>query len=146
MPQGELYINNKDAYDEWGVSLEDNALATLMTPPAMKDYVKNESRLEHGTRYLPKNPKTSERTIDLPMHLVASSRLDYFSKYLSFCEELKKGTLDIRTAYQEDVIYHCLYQSCSQIRQYIDGLAIFSLKLIEPNCDDRTFVSEEDEE
>ena len=36
MPRGQLIINNKDAFTEWGVSLSNGAKATLMAPLALK--------------------------------------------------------------------------------------------------------------
>ena len=32
MPQEELFINGKDAYTTWGISMDDTALSALMTP------------------------------------------------------------------------------------------------------------------
>ena len=49
--KGELFINGKDAYLEWGIGLENGALLTLMTPPPNKDLIENKSRLEHGKEW-----------------------------------------------------------------------------------------------
>lgn len=40
MAAGELYINNKDAYTTWGISMDTSSLSSLMTPPPMKDFRK----------------------------------------------------------------------------------------------------------
>ena len=42
----ELYINGKDAYTTWGISMDNNALSELMTPSSNKTFIENESRLE----------------------------------------------------------------------------------------------------
>ena len=49
---GELFINGKDAYTTWGISMDDTSLSALMTPAPNKDLVENKSRLEHGKRVM----------------------------------------------------------------------------------------------
>lgn len=133
MPRGELKINGYDAYQMWGVSLEDQAIAALMTPHAMKEDITNQSRLEHGTRHWAEFPKVAQRDLTLPIHLVARSKNEYLRKYASFCEELRKGKIDIETSYEPNVVHHCLYQSCTQFTQFYGGIAKMVLKLVEPN-------------
>lgn len=136
---GETWINGKDAYKTWGVSLEDGAISTLMTPSSLKDFVENESRLEHGKRVLISNPKVESRDITLEMHLTAKTKADFLSQYSKFCEEvLETGVVDIISTYQPEVEYHCTYVSCSQFSQYMFGLAKFTLKLNEYNPKNRT--------
>ena len=134
---GELFINGKDAYTTWGISMEDTALSALMTPAPMKEFIENTSRLEHGKRVVTANPRVDERNITLEIHLTARDKDTFFSRYLSFCEELATGVLNIRTKYQPDVMYKTIYQSCNQFSQFMQGIAKFSLKLCEPNPTDR---------
>ena len=144
MPHGELKIvigdETYDAYDEWGVSMEDGALAALMTPPTMKPSIVNESRLEHGKRRINRILAKEERELTLPFHLVAKSRTEYLDKYERFVSMLTSNEkITLWTSYQgANCKYKCIYQSCTQFSQYIDGLAKFVLKLIEPNPSDRT--------
>ena len=136
---GELYINGKDAYDEWGVSLEDGALEALMAPPSMKECIVNESRLENGKRRMNFAPRIDERELTLPIHLVAKSKTLYLMQYGAFVTELtSKEYIEIETSHQEGVVYKCIYRSCNQFSQFIDGLAKFSLKLVEPNPAERS--------
>ena len=136
---GQLYINNTDAYTEWGVMMDTSSLSTLMTPPAVKEYITNESRLADGTQYLvPTTPKIQARDLTLTLQLVAPNETTFFSRYTSFVEELQKGTINIRTSFQPDVTYKCLFVSCNQFTQFMRGIAKFSLKLVEPNPKDRT--------
>lgn len=44
----ELFINGKDAYVEWGISMDNTSLSALMTPAPNKAFIESESRLEHG--------------------------------------------------------------------------------------------------
>lgn len=136
--KGELFINEKDAYTTWGISMESTSLSALMTPAPMKAFVENSSRLEHGKRVITSNPKVDERNITLEIHLTAKDKDSFFSKYLSFCEELTTGVLNIRTKYQPTVVYKTVYLSCSQFSQFMQGIAKFSLRLCEPNPKDRS--------
>lgn len=135
---GELFINGKDAYITWGIGMEDSALSALMTPAPMKALIENSSRLEHGKRVVTANPKVDERNITLEIHLAAKNKEEFFSRYLSFCEELATGVLNISTKYQQGVVYKTVYLSCSQFSQFANGIAKFSLKLCEPNPKDRS--------
>lgn len=135
---GELFINGKDAYTTWGISIDNTSLSALMAPPPMKEYISCSSRLEHGSRIDASNSKLDERELTLQINLTASDENMFFSRYLSFCDELAKGTLEIRTKYQPNVIYRTLYLSCSQFSQFMRGIGKFSLKLIEPNPKNRS--------
>lgn len=134
----ELYINGKDAYTTWGMSMDETALSELMTPPANKAFVENESRNQHGKRIVIADPKLSERNLTLQVNLTASDEQQFMGRYSSFCEELATGSLEIKTKYQPGVVYKTIYQSCSQFSQFMRGIGKFVLKLSEPNPNDRT--------
>lgn len=137
MPVGELKINGNDAYTTWGISFDQTALSTLMTPSPNKAYIENKSRLEHGKRVVVHNPKIDERSVTLSFNLTAKDENQFFERYNGFCNELKKGVLHIETKYQEGVVYKMVYESCTQFSQLIREIAKFSLKLTEPNPADR---------
>ena len=134
---GDLSINGKDAYTTWGISLDETSLSTLMTPVSNKDFIENRSRLEHGKRVVATNPKLDDRSFTLQIHLTASDKTQFFARYESFCKELAKGVLDIKTRYQPDVVYRTIYQSCSQFSQFMNSIGKFSLKLNEPDPSNR---------
>ena len=142
MPKGELFINKdaggnwQDAYELWGLSMTDMGLSALMTPAANKDYIVNESRLEHGKRVSTRNAKVKSRDLNLPVHFTAKDRDSFFKAYYEFCGELKKGDIIIKTKYSPDV-YKCVYKSCPQFSQFMQCMAHFTLKLEEPNPTDR---------
>lgn len=138
MPVGELKINGKDAYTEWGISFDQTALSTLMTPPPNKSYIENKSRLENGKKVLVHNPKVDERSVTLSFNLTARNDGEFFERYNSFCEELRGGLLNIETKYQNGVVYKMVYENCTQFSQLIREIARFSLKLVEPNPNDRS--------
>lgn len=137
MPKGELFINGVDAYTEYGMSMESSALSALMTPPPNKEYIENKSRQEHGKRVVVNNPKIEERDVNLPFHISAKSKSDFFGKYSKLCQLLANGRLEITTSYQDGVVYRMNYLSCSQFSEYRLGMAKFTLRLNEPNPNNR---------
>ncbi len=135
---GDVTINGVDAYARYGVNLEDGALSTLMTPAPMKEFIDGKSRLRHGKSVVVKNARYDSREMTLPFHLIAGSRDEFFAKYALFCSEvLSKGKFELRTKYQSGVVYRLVYLSCTQFRQFMQEMAVFSLKVEEPNPADR---------
>lgn len=132
MPVGELFINNVDAYTEYGMSMTSGALSALMTPAPNKQYIENKSREEHGKRVII-NAKVEERDLSLPFHIVAKSKDDFMEKYSKLCSLLASGKIDIKTKYEPNKVYRTNYISCSQFSEYRFGIAKFILKLNEPN-------------
>lgn len=49
---GDLFINGKDAWSTWGVRMGDSFLDAIDGFNQMKDYIEDESRLEHGKRII----------------------------------------------------------------------------------------------
>lgn len=134
---GELFINGKDAYTTWGISMDETSLSALMTPPPSKTFIENKSRLEHGKRIIRTNPKVDERDLTLQINLTAKNEEQFFARYLSFCVELETGSLNIRTKYHPDILYRTTYVSCQQFSEFMRGIGKFVLKLNEPNPKDR---------
>ena len=133
-----LIINGENADEKWGISLGESSLSELMTPPANKAFIENESRLQHVKQILVANPKVEARNLTLQLNLTAATKSAFFDKYNLFCKEvLATGVLNIETGYQEEVVYKTIYVSCSQFSQFMQGIAKFSLKLIEPDPSDR---------
>lgn len=133
---GECKINNKDVYTEWGMFLEQNSFTALLTPAPVKGYVQNKSALSHGKQVLCDSgtaPKVDERDVQLVFGIKAKNLDEFMTRYGKFVEELQKGKLDITTKYQPTVVYHMLYVSCQQFKQFNGKLGKFVLKLNEPN-------------
>lgn len=140
---GDVTINNADAFERYGINLEDGALSALMTPPPMKEFIESRSRLKHGKTVITKVPKYDYREITLPFHLISKSKAEFFTKYNLFCEEvLAKGKFELKTKFQPDVVYRLVYLSCTQFRQFIREMAVFSLKVSEPDPTDRAISNE----
>ena len=133
-----LYINGIDANITYGITLDPTGLSALMTPPGMKENVKNTSRLEHGTRVITAHPHMAARQLSLAINLVARDPQQFHTRYAAFCQVLAGGFLDIHTTAQPGIEYHLEYNSCSQFSQYHQGIAKFMLKLTENDPSDRT--------
>lgn len=134
--KGECYINGKDSHEEWGLIFGESSLTALMTPAPVKTYIQNKSALIHGKQVLTDGgnvPKVDERDVQLEFGIKARNLTEFLTKYSSFVSELEKGVLDISTKYQPGVVYHLLYVSCQQFKQFNGRLGKFILKLNEPN-------------
>lgn len=139
--KGELFINDMDAFAKWGVCLSDSSLCTLMEPEPLKDAVSNKATTEDGKQIRKElQPKVDERDITLSVQLYATSRDELFSKLTDFKSELKKRRINIRTKFEDGVVYRCDYKSCKQFKSYFKGFATFSLALNEPNPANRGTV------
>lgn len=139
----DLYINGDNARTAYGVILADGALAALRKPAPNKPFIENKSRLQHGKRVIKKNPRKDERTIVLPIQIVASNTTDFNTKYDLFCAALDTGSLLIRTSLQPTVYYRCIYNDCQQYTEFDGKYAKFMLSLTEPNPNNRGVESNE---
>ena len=137
MPLGELRINGVDAFSEYHLSLEDGAKGVLMTPAPNKPRAKNRSRLRHGEEVAGSLEMKDSRELALPMHIVASTTADGLYYYGRFCQVLDQGTLDIEYSGMPNSVFHCKYVSCSDFRTFRDEIIKFTLKLEEPNPNNR---------
>lgn len=136
---GDVTINNNDAFDTWGINFEDGALSALMTPAPNKDYVESKSRLQAGKTVFTQNAKVDSRELQLPFHIVAKSKAEFFEKYNNFCNDvLAYGSFTLASRWQQGVKYHLVYNSCSQFTQFGGVMALFVLRVTEPNPTNRT--------
>lgn len=137
----ELTINSHNARTKWGIVANTKLMAALLTPPAVKDPIQSESRLEHGTRtIIPQGSvKLAKRDITLEVGLTAPNLTEFYTRYKSFIEELTSGWLKIASPkFLPGVIFNCRYVSCTQFTNYNGRIAKFILKLEEPNPNNRT--------
>lgn len=138
--KGEITINGFDAYEKWGITVSDTGIAALMQPVPQKDYIESKSRLLDGKKVINTAMK-DERSISIVFTITAATREGYLERYASFCEELGKGSLEIWMKYTPNVVYRCLYRSCTQFTQFLGGIAQLTLKLDEPDPSNRELTS-----
>lgn len=139
MPRGTCTIFNwngtHDIKTEFGVSLSDGALSALMAPPAAKERISNESRLEDGKRIdIYTATRFEARELTLEMHLIASSFEDFVTKYRDFIATLtysSQGVILSYTIYGQTLRYKLHYLSCTQFAQYNGTLGKFAVRFVE---------------
>lgn len=136
---GELYINDKDAWETWGVNMGDGFLDAIDAPLTMKDYIEDESRLEDGIRIDTSDPKVSSREITLGFTITGASKSDYRSKKSEFLKELQKGTFTINVPALGSQVYKMVYtgKSISYGMNISRTFGHFTMKATEPNPADR---------
>lgn len=138
MLKGQLLINGKDAYTEYGIFMDGTSLSTLMTPAPNKEFISNKYRSKDGKSVIRHNPRLDEREITIAFNMSAKTSDEFLSNYGKFCEEvLATGQVTIHTSFQPTVWYRCIYLSCTQFSEFMRELAKFSLKLNEPDPTDR---------
>lgn len=137
---GDLIINEKDAWTTWGVCMGDGFLDAIDGFNEMKDYIEDESRLEHGKRIITDNAKVASREITLQFTIEGSSESDYRTKKKAFQAELERGTVNIKIPALGTELYRLVYLG----KNVSYGLSLdrcfgkVSSKFCEPNPMDRS--------
>lgn len=136
---GDLFINGKDAFSTWGVRMGDGFLDAIDGFNEMKDYIENESRLEHGKRVITDNARVDSREITLQFTIEGSSESDYRSKKKAFQTELEKGAVNIKVPVLGNEVYKLIYlgKSVSYGLSLDRCFGKVSSKFEEPNPADR---------
>lgn len=137
---GELYINGKDAWTTWGVNMGEGFIDALDAPLPMKDYIEDESRLEHGKRVITDNARVGSRDITLGFTITGTSESDYRTKKSAFQTELQKGGFTVRIPALGTQVYKMLYtgKSISYGLSLNRSFGHFTMKATEPNPMDRS--------
>lgn len=137
---GDLFINEEDAWTTWGVRMGEGFLDSIDGFNEMKDYIENESRLEHGKRIVTDNAKIASREITLQFTIEGNSESDYRSKKKAFQAELEKGVVKIKIPVLGSEVYKLVYLG----KSVAYGLSLdrcfgkISSKFCEPNPTDRS--------
>lgn len=136
---GDLFINGKDALETWGARMGDGFLDAIDGFNQMKDYIENESRLEHGKRVITDNARVDSREITLQFTIEGSSESDYRSKKKAFQTELEKGAVNIKVPVLGNEVYKLIYlgKSVSYGLSLDRCFGKISSKFEEPNPMDR---------
>lgn len=133
--KGELYINGKDAWSEWGVNMGDGFLDAIDGFAPMKEYIENESRAEHGKRVLLVSPRVASRDLTLNFSILGATEADFREKRNDFEKELRKGWVEIVVTALGVNVYRLIYtgKSVSYALSLKRNLCKFSAKFEEPN-------------
>lgn len=141
----ELIINGYDAYERFGVKMGDEFLNNLTAPLSTKDYVENQSRLEHGKQVLLLDGngnsivKIAPRDVTLTFVLYGANHDDYLDKRRRFYEELENGLITIQVPKDSNDVYKLLYKGkpSSYGQNLARTMCKFAIKFEEPNPKDR---------
>lgn len=137
---GDLFINGKDAFSTWGVRMGDGFLDAIDGFNQMKDYIENESRLEHGKRIITDNARVDSREITLQFTIEGDSESDYRTKKKAFQTELENGAVSIKVPVLGSEVYKLVYlgKSVSYGLSFDRRFGKVSSKFEEPNPADRS--------
>lgn len=136
----ELYINGKNAWENWSVRLIENSYENLMLSANPKSFVENKNRSEHGTRVLVDQARIDERTVQIMFGITCDTIDEYLEKYDSLIAELNSGWVQLKVLPLKKV-YNLLvsdYLSLSSGIGIKDGK--LSVRFREPNPDDRSAI------
>ena len=139
MPRGTCTIYNWEAtYDlktDFGVSLSDGAISTLLSPPAAKERVSNESRLEDGKRIdIYADTHFQARELTLEMHLIADTFEQFLARWRAFLAAITATGQGIRltyTIYGQSMRFDLQYLSATQFGVYNGQLGKFAVRFVE---------------
>lgn len=135
----DLFINGKDAYTEWGISMTDGFVEKILIPPPMKSLIENESRLEHGKRVLSDNHRVSSRDVTLIFHIFGKTDAEYMRNYKAFLNLLQSGMVTIKIPRVGNEVYKLFYLKASSFTQNFKRTSSkLSVKFEEPNPMDRS--------
>lgn len=125
--------------DIFGITLVKGWREALLTPAPVKDYVTNDSRLEHGQSVIatPKYAKKDKRDVSISFFLEGKTEEEYLQRYEDFLNKIAYSGEFCLKIPRLKRIFKLVYSQCSQFGDYGLKRGKFVLKLTEYNPDDR---------
>lgn len=141
---GELYINGKDAYTEWGVRMGRGFLDELEAFLPLKEYITNDNTTKDGVEYCEYVPKVNEREVTLPFTLKGASKEDYLAKKRAFTDMLyHTQEIVISVPNVSADLFKLRYRNGTSYGRSLSGtFCKFSIKFVEANPADRKIEEE----
>lgn len=153
---GKLLVNGKDAWTEWRVFLEDGYLDKFLMPPAMKPYIENKSRSEHGTQILMKDARMDQRDITLvfcfaPIYATQETGVfmtsQFDQKFNAFMTEIMSGKQVMGSYYPNEIglpelnkIFKLIYISSVELTSMGNKMGKIAIRFTEPNPSIRPYI------
>lgn len=128
----QLYINDK-GLSTWGAFIQPGTLEAFLSPPAMKPYVENSYRSQHGVEVLIKEPRVDKR--EFTINIFVSG----ISNYNALLSELQSGKLTIRVPELGFTCYCHLASSPIKMKNYSTKAFTMAVTLSEPNPKNRIY-------
>lgn len=109
----------------------------LYAPLEMKEYISNESRLEHGKRVFSTPARYKSRSLSLEFNITASTTADLKSRYNAFLNALYTGEITLVASEFGNEVFHLIYTGKSP--SYDNGKCACKVKVgfDEPNPGNR---------
>lgn len=133
----QAYINGV-ALSQYGVVLLKGWREAFLLPANNKDYVQNESRLEHGIRIDASLAKKKEREITLQFFLEGATDDDYIDKLEAFINVVGNGEITMRIPSLKNRSYKLVYTEVKQYGMYGSNKGKFVINFIEPTPNDNS--------
>lgn len=128
----QAYIN-ETSLSTYGVVLLKGWREAFLFPPDNKEYITNESRLEHGIRYNTGNINKKAKEISLQFFLEGSSDDDYIDKLETFMNIISSGIISVRIPKLKNRVYKLVYTGIKQYGMYGAKKGKFVINFVEPN-------------
>ncbi len=135
---GELFINDKDAYSTWRVTLEEGSYAKLLKPSDPKAYASNDVRSQPGLQVFNKNFQPKEREFFLVFWITTESNEKYLELYRSFMKEFEKGSVKLVIPKLKEG-YYLRYNGCQEIG-YHSRIGKVAIRFVEDNPRNRVVL------
>ena len=128
-----LYINGKDAYQQWGLQLDggdQSGYDALLAFKPLKEPVTNKNVTAEGAVVVCGTGLVDERNVSVPVHIVAKSYTDFITKKNALFTELRSGALSVsvkrqwsipgtnKSTEEEEFSSTMYYTSCNQYTQF----------------------------
>lgn len=128
----------------FGITLTRGWREALLKPASVKDYSKNDSRLEHGIRMVAsaKYTKKKERDVQMTFFLEGDTEADYLDKYEKFLNKLAYSGMVLFKVPIMKRVFKFVYSDCVKYGDFGLKKGNFTLKFTEPNPDDRETITE----
>lgn len=136
-------INGSDALATYGVVFPDTSLNQLMNFVPLKPYIENASAKIDGVQVLSTGqfvPHVDKQDYTLVFYLYADSITQFNTRRDAFEAVLKAGAFTLWVEERPTNLYRLLYHNSSQFTQYNGRLAKFTLKVTEPNPNNRALA------
>lgn len=132
-----MTINNVELA---GVRMGEGFRNELLAPPELKDFVTNESRLEHGMRIIVRNPRYASRTLSLEFQVTGSTKVAMEQNLAALYAQLATGTVRLAVPELTSAVFNLVYTG--KTPSYSAGVSGRACKVkvgfLEPNPANRT--------
>lgn len=138
-------INGVDALATYGVVFPDTSLNQLMNFAPLKPYITNTSAKIDGIQVLSTGqhtPRVDKQDYNLVFYLYGSNLSEFNQRRDALEAVMRAGAFTLWVAERPTCLYRLIYNSSSQFTQYNGRLAKFTLRVEEPNPNNRALQND----